>query len=47
MEEIAATFEAQGLPGEFHRGAAEVYARMRGLRNRKVPDLALQEDSMI
>ena len=25
MEEIAATFEADGLPGGFHRGAAEVY----------------------
>ena len=27
MEEIAATFEAQGLPGGFHRAAAEVYGR--------------------
>ena len=25
MEEIAATFEADGLPGGFHRAAAEVY----------------------
>ena len=25
MEEIAATFEAAGLPGGFHRAAAEVY----------------------
>jgi GNAT superfamily N-acetyltransferase len=25
MEEIAATFEANGLPGGFHRAAAEVY----------------------
>jgi 3-hydroxyisobutyrate dehydrogenase-like beta-hydroxyacid dehydrogenase len=25
MEEIAATFEAEGLPGGFHRAAAEVY----------------------
>ena len=27
MEEIAATFEADGLPGGFHRAAAEVYRR--------------------
>jgi 3-hydroxyisobutyrate dehydrogenase-like beta-hydroxyacid dehydrogenase len=27
MEEIAATFEAAGLPGGFHRAAAEVYRR--------------------
>ena len=25
MEEIAAALEAEGLPGDFHRGAAEVY----------------------
>jgi hypothetical protein len=28
MEEIAATFEAAGLPGGFHAAAAEVYTRM-------------------
>lgn len=28
MEEVAATFEAAGLPGDFHRGAAEVYRRL-------------------
>ena len=27
MEEIAATFEADGLPGGFHRAAAEVYRK--------------------
>jgi 3-hydroxyisobutyrate dehydrogenase-like beta-hydroxyacid dehydrogenase len=27
MEEIASTFEANGLPGGFHRAAAEVYRR--------------------
>ncbi len=32
MEEIAATFEAQGLPGGFHQAAAEVYGRMSGLK---------------
>src|SRR5690606_3287922 len=28
MEEIASTFEAAGLPGDFHRGAAEIYRRL-------------------
>jgi len=28
MEEIAATFEANGLPGGFHEAAAEVYRRL-------------------
>jgi transcription initiation factor TFIIIB Brf1 subunit/transcription initiation factor TFIIB len=27
MEEIAATFEAAGLPGGFHEAAAEIYRR--------------------
>jgi 3-hydroxyisobutyrate dehydrogenase-like beta-hydroxyacid dehydrogenase len=27
MEEIAATFEANGIPGDFHHGAAEVFRR--------------------
>lgn len=28
MEEIAATFQAAGLPGEFHLGAGQVYRRL-------------------
>ena len=28
MDEIAATFRAAGLPGEFHDAAAEIYARL-------------------
>ena len=39
MEEIAATFEAQGLPGGFHQAAAEAYARMSGLKD--LPDADL------
>jgi 3-hydroxyisobutyrate dehydrogenase-like beta-hydroxyacid dehydrogenase len=31
MEEIAATFEAAGLPGGFHRAAAEIFLRMSEL----------------
>jgi 3-hydroxyisobutyrate dehydrogenase-like beta-hydroxyacid dehydrogenase len=33
MREIAATFEAAGLPGGFHQAAAEVYRRMRDLKD--------------
>ena len=33
MEEIAATFEAQGLPGGFHQAAAEAYGRMSSLKD--------------
>ncbi|MFU8814434.1 MAG: DUF1932 domain-containing protein, partial [Pseudomonadales bacterium] len=32
MKEIASTFEAARLPGEFHHGAAEIYHRMAGLK---------------
>lgn len=37
MREIAATFEAAGLPGGFHRAAAEVYARLAGFKDAKQP----------
>jgi len=33
MEEIAATFAAQSLPGGFHQAAAEIYTRMSGLKD--------------
>jgi len=33
MEQIAATFESYGLPGEFHEGAAEIYDRLKGFRD--------------
>jgi 3-hydroxyisobutyrate dehydrogenase-like beta-hydroxyacid dehydrogenase len=37
MHEIASTFEAAGLPGGFHRAAAEVYARLAGFKDAKQP----------
>ena len=40
MEEIAATFEARDLPGGFHQAAADIYARMRLLKD--VPDADLE-----
>ncbi|MGB5081979.1 MAG: DUF1932 domain-containing protein, partial [Burkholderiales bacterium] len=33
MEEIAASFEAAGLPGGFHRAAAEVYRRLEAFKD--------------
>ena len=33
MKEIAATFEAAGLPGEFHEAAAQIYGRLRELKD--------------
>jgi 3-hydroxyisobutyrate dehydrogenase-like beta-hydroxyacid dehydrogenase len=40
MEEIAATFQARGLPGEFHLAAADIYQRMNELKTVVDPDLA-------
>lgn len=40
MEEIAATFEAAGLPSEFHRGAAEVYRRLEAFKDSEGAPLA-------
>lgn len=37
MEEIAASFEAAGLPEGFHRAAAEVYRRLESFKNRATP----------
>ena len=34
MDEIADTFEAEGLPEGFHRAAAEVYRRLAGFKGR-------------
>jgi len=33
MDEIAATFEADGLPGGFHRAAADVYRRLAAFKD--------------
>jgi 3-hydroxyisobutyrate dehydrogenase-like beta-hydroxyacid dehydrogenase len=33
MDEIAATFEAAGLPGGFHAGAGEIYRRLAGFKD--------------
>ena len=40
MEEIAASFAAVGLPDGFHKGAADLYARLQGFKDRKAPPLA-------
>jgi 3-hydroxyisobutyrate dehydrogenase-like beta-hydroxyacid dehydrogenase len=41
MQEIAATFEHFGLPGEFHAGAAELYQRMAKLKD--LPPATLEQ----
>jgi 3-hydroxyisobutyrate dehydrogenase-like beta-hydroxyacid dehydrogenase len=37
MEEIAASFEAAGLPDGFYRAAAEVYRRLESFKDRATP----------
>ena len=39
MHEIAATFAAANLPAGFHQAAAEIYARMAGLKDAESPDI--------
>ena len=37
MREIASTFEAAGLPGDFHRAAAQIYERLAGFKDAPTP----------
>ncbi len=37
MDEIAAAFEAAGLPGGFHRAAADIYRRLEDLKDSDPP----------
>jgi hypothetical protein len=37
MDEIAATFEAAGLPGGFHRAAGEIYRRLVDYKDAATP----------
>ena len=41
MREIAATFEAAGLPGGFHLAAAEIYHRLSGFKDQPTPPIEL------
>jgi hypothetical protein len=45
MEEIAATFEAAGMPSGFHRAAGEIFARLAGFKGASKVELedALQK----
>lgn len=48
MREIAATLEAAGLPGEFHRAAADVYAKMAAFKDADpAPDLDAVVSSLL
>ncbi len=43
MREIAEAFEASGLPGGFHRAAAEICERLAGFKDRIEPALTVPE----
>ena len=40
MQEIAKSFESQGLPGGFHQAAAAVYTRLEGFKDHQPASLA-------
>ncbi|HSM19051.1 MAG TPA: DUF1932 domain-containing protein, partial [Hyphomicrobiales bacterium] len=48
MREIASSFEARGLPGGFHRGAADLYEALAPFKDAEVtPDLAEVVDQLL
>ncbi len=48
MREIAATFEACGLPGGFHRAAADIYQRLAVYKDcDPVPELSEVMDTIL
>jgi len=47
MEELAAGFEAAGLPGGFHLAAAELYRRLEGFKGGEAPPTLSQVTAMI
>jgi 3-hydroxyisobutyrate dehydrogenase-like beta-hydroxyacid dehydrogenase len=47
MEEIAASFEAAGLPGGFHLAAAELYKRLEGFKGGDAPPALSEVTAMI
>ena len=47
MEEIAASFQAAGLPGGFHLAAAELYRRLEGFKGGETPPSLAQVTAMI
>jgi 3-hydroxyisobutyrate dehydrogenase-like beta-hydroxyacid dehydrogenase len=47
MEEIAATFQSVGIPGEFHQAAAEIYDRVSGYKGQDTPELSEVLDRLL
>lgn len=48
MEEIAATFQAAGLPGGFHLAAAEIYTRLADFKEQEeVPALTAVLEALL
>ncbi len=47
MEEIAASFEAVGLPDEFHQACAEIYRRLAGWKDTPTPPSVTEVAKML
>jgi hypothetical protein len=47
MDEIAASFEAAGLPGGFHLASGELYKRLEGFKGGDAPPALSQVTAMI
>lgn len=47
MREIAASFEEAELPGGFHQAAAEIYRRLRPLKDQPSPELAVVIEQLL
>ena len=48
MEEISATFQHAGLPGEFHQAAADIYRRISGFKGaEELPDLQTVLEALV
>jgi 3-hydroxyisobutyrate dehydrogenase-like beta-hydroxyacid dehydrogenase len=47
MEEIAASFEAAGLPGGFHLAAADLYRKLEGFKTGEAPPALSEVTAMI
>lgn len=47
MQEIAATFESAGLPGQFHVAAEQVYESLADFKDAAAPDLGAVVDALL
>ena len=47
MEEIAASFDAVGLPDDFHQACAEIYRRLAGWKDTPTPPSVTEVAKML